>query len=191
MKILTIVLALAVLGTSVPDSDAQRVRPEVAQVEGKTADPAERKKAKLKKRLRTMRAVFLIDELELDEETAAKLMPILNQYDDEFAKLAREALDLRARLDTAADADLDDLIDDLVDNQRARWTLDEKRFKEVRKVLTRKQAARILIVLPEIDRRLLEGARKAIKAPKGPKARKKAKARRGGADPADELENQY
>jgi hypothetical protein len=188
MRILTIALALAVLGTSIPDSDAQRMRPEVAQGSDKAGDKAERKKAKLKKRLRTMRAVFLIDELELDEETAAKLMPILNKYDDEFAKLAKEALDLRARLDSAADADLDDLIDDLVANQRARWTLDEKRFKEVRKVLTRKQAARILIVLPEIDRRLLEGARKAIK---GPKARKKARLRKGGGDPADELENPY
>jgi hypothetical protein len=184
MRILTVLLALAVTLTSIPDSDAQRVRPEVAQA----GDKAERKKAKLKKRLRAMRAVFLIDELELDEGTAAKLMPILNKYDDEFAKLAKEALDLRAKLDSAADADLDDLIDDLVANQRARWTLDEKRFKEVRKVLTRQQAARILIVLPEIDRRLLEGARKAIKAPK---ARKKARLRKGGGDPADELENPY
>lgn len=180
MRVLPLILILAVLGTSISTSDAQRVRPTIAQSDEK----AEKKKDKLKKRLRTMRAVFLIDELELDETTAAKLMPILNKYDDEFAKLAREAVDLRAKIDGAADTDLDDLIDDLVANQRSRWDLDEKRFKEVRKVLTRKQAARILIVLPEIDRRLLEGARKAIKAPK---ARKKVRPKRGGG-PADELE---
>jgi hypothetical protein len=175
MRLIPLLLALAVLGTSIPTSDAQRWRrrDETAQA----GDKAERKKAKLKKRLRTMRAVFLIDELELDEQTASKLMPILNKYDDEFARLAKEALDLRARLDTAEDGELDAVIDDLVANQRARWDLDEKRFEEVRKVLTRRQAARILVVLPEIDRRLLEGARKAMKAPKG-----KKKARGKGAD---------
>jgi hypothetical protein len=180
MRLLPLLLTLVVVGTSIPTSDAQRVRPRVGQSDDQADARAEKKKERLKKRLRTMRAVFLIEELELDEDTAAKLMPILAKYDDEFARLAREAIDLRAKIDAAADADLDDLIDDLVANQRARWNLDEKRFKEVRKVLSRKQAARILVVLPEIDRRLLEGARKAIKTPK---ARKKGRARKAGEIP--------
>jgi len=185
MRLLPLLLALAVAGTSIPPAEAGLGDPpRVAQADRQ----AERKKAKLKKRLRAMRAVILIDELELDEDTAARLLPILGRYDDELARLAREAIDLRARIDGAADDELDDLVDDLVANQRSRWDLDEKRFAEVRKVLTRRQAARILVVLPEIDRKILEGARKALRAP-AKKAGKKARGKKAPAD--DELKNPF
>jgi hypothetical protein len=135
------------------------------------------KKEKVKKKLRAWRAATLIDELELDEATATKLMPILNNYDDQFAKLAQEGLRLRKQAETETeDSALDGIVDDLTANQRARWDLDEKRFKEIRTVLTPRQAARILVVLPAIDRKILEGAKKAIKQEK---ARKKRKAIRG------------
>jgi hypothetical protein len=131
------------------------------------------KKEKVKKKLRAWRAATLIDELELDEATATKLMPILNKYDDEFAKLAQEGQKLRKQAETESDdTALDGIVDDLAANQRARWDLDEKRFKEIRTVLTPRQSARILVVLPEIDRRILEGARKAIQAGKVKKRRK-------------------
>jgi hypothetical protein len=138
---------------------------------------------KVKKKLRAMRAALLVDELDLDEKTATKLMPILNDYDDDFAKLAKENAELRAKIEAAGDDDdLDALIDDLVENQRARWDLDEKRFKEVRKVLTPKQSAKILVILPEIDRKILEGVKRAIdkqgKAGAGGK-RKKGRKHRG------------
>jgi hypothetical protein len=147
------------------------------------ADKAEKKRAKLKKKIRTMRAIVLAEELDLDEDTAAKLFPILNKYDDEFAKLAKESLDIRAKIDAANDSgdddDLDDLVDDLMDNQRARWDLDEDRFKAVRKVLTPKQAARILVVLPEIDRKILQGVKKAIAGKTGKKAKAGKKGKKG------------
>lgn len=122
------------------------------------------KKEKIKKKLRAYRAMVLVDELDLDENAATKLMPILDKYDEEFVKLAKKNLELRGKLDAAGDDDdLDSVIDDLVANQRARWDLDEKRFAEVRKVLTAKQAARILVILPEIDRKILQGAKRAVK----------------------------
>jgi len=136
---------------------------------------------KIKKRIRTMRAIVLVEELALDEKTATKLMPILAKYDDEFANLAKENLELRKQAEDLAaagdDKSVDAVVDKLVANQRARWELDEKRFAEVRKVLSARQAARILVVLPEIDRKILEGARKAIRGQKAQKA-KKARQRR-------------
>ena len=170
MRILTILLALFVAGAVARPAEAQKA----GRVE------------RVKKKLRAMRAMLLVDELDLDETTATKLMPVLDKFDDDFAKLAKENLELRAKLETTTDDDqLDAVIDDLVANQRARWDLDEARFKEVRKVLTRRQAAKILIILPEIDRKILEGVRRAIAKPikvqkagrKGRKARADGNAR--------------
>ncbi len=169
---------LVMVAVATPTADAGPRRDRTAQAgddDDDDDDKAEKKRAKLKKKIRTMRAIVLAEELDLDEDTAAKLFPILNKYDDEFAKLAKQAIELRHLIDGAADADLDDLVDDLVANQRARWQLDEDRFQAVRKVLTARQAARILVVLPEIDRKILQGARKAIAGKAGKKA-KKAKA---------------
>src|SRR5215216_97423 len=71
---------------------------------GPDAQPTARadRNDKVKKRLRRMRAIVLVEELELDEATAAKLMPILNRYDDQFAKIAREQQALRKQADDAA-----------------------------------------------------------------------------------------
>lgn len=176
MRILSIFLAVLVALSGVaPRALAQK------------ADQKNQKKEKVKKKLRAYRAMVLVDELDLDENTATKLMPILDKYDDEFVKIAKKNLELRGKLDAATDdKDLDTVIDDLVANQRARWDLDEARFKEVRKVLTAKQSARILVILPEIDRKILQGAKKAVKEGKikvkGAGKGKKAKARKARPD---------
>lgn len=185
-KLFPALLALAVLVMATPARADGPRRDRVSQ-----ADKAEKKRAKLKKKIRTMRAIVLAEELDLDEDTAAKLFPILNKYDDEFAKLAKEAGELRDQIDaTTDDAALDDLVDDLVANQRARWSLDEDRFKACRKVLSARQAAKILVVLPEIDRKILQGARKAI-AGKAAKKAKAGKKKRKAATPSDDVMNPF
>jgi len=147
------------------------------------APAAADRKDKLKKRIRTMRAIVLVQELDLDEATAGKLMPILNKYDDDFAKLATENQQLRKQVDdlgpTAGDKAIEAVIDKMVANRRARWDLEEKRFAEVRKVLSARQAARILVVLPQIDRKILEGARRASRGGGPGKALKRNGAGRG------------
>ncbi len=136
---------------------------------------------KVKKKLRTMRAYVLTDELGLDEATAAKLFPILADYDDEFEAVAKAGVALRTRAREAADKGddkaLDTIIDEVVANQRKRWELDEARFKKLRKVLTTRQAARILVVLPEIDRKILQGGAQG-------RARRRARARGQARRPA-------
>ena len=112
-----------------------------------------------------MRALILAEELELDEATASKLAPVLNRFDDEMAKLLTERLRLRDELRAAHDAGddkrLDTLIERLVANQDARWDTERKRFADLRRLLTPRQAARLLDVLPEIDRRIMKGLREA------------------------------
>jgi len=156
------------------------VRPAAAQPPGATTPagsiqppagaPAD-KRERIKQRIRTLRAWTLTEELQLDEATAARLFPILSRYDEEFVRLLREAAELRRQGDDAAarndDPAVDRAVDALVANQRARWSLEEARFRDVRKVLTPRQAARLLVVLPAIDRRLQGQLQRAIGGDRG------------------------
>jgi hypothetical protein len=169
MSITVLGLALAFVGASAHPAAAGK------------GDKAER----VKKKIRAARAMALVNALDLDETTATKLEVVLDKYDDDFAKLAKENIELRDKIDTASDDDMDKLVDDLVANQRARWDLDEARFKEVRKVLSARQAAKILVVLPEIDRKILAAVKRVIDGgPKGGKGKGKGK-KKGRAEGKD------
>jgi hypothetical protein len=155
MKKVFVLLLAFTLGVSVtaPAADAQ-------------PRTKEEKREKAKQRIRVMRALILSEELQLDEATAGKLAPILNRFDDEIAKLLLERAALRAELRAAADANdarrMDRAIDKLVANQDARWDTERRRFADLRKLLTPQQTARLLDVLPEIDRRIMKGLRKQM-----------------------------
>jgi hypothetical protein len=57
---------------------------------------------------------------------------------------------------------IDHVIDDAIANQKAFWDLEERRLGEIRKVLSPAQTARLLIVLPEFERRIQNQLRRAI-----------------------------
>lgn len=135
------------------------------------AQPRADKREKVKQKIRVMRAIILAEELQLDEATAGKLAPILNRFDDEIGKLLQERVALRAELrDAEAKGDdprMNKAIDKLVANQDARWDTERRRFVDLRKLLSPRQTARLLDVLPEIDRRIMKGLRQHM-APKRP-----------------------
>jgi hypothetical protein len=167
--------------------DVRGDRPRVAQRDADAADVAN-KRARLRKRIRTMRAWKLSEALELDEATAARLFPILNRHDDKLAALAAENRKLRRQIrealaSGAGDEQLEALTDAMIAKQQALWTAQRERFAAVRKVLNAKQAARIFIVLPQIDRaiqRQLQRARRGRGARAGepPGSRKPRRAPR-------------
>jgi hypothetical protein len=113
---------------------------------------------RIKKKIRALRAYTLTEELQLDETAAGKLFPILAKYDEQIGKHLVARAKLRAQLDNAIDKNddkaVDKAIDDLVDNQKALWEIDEKRFGELRKALTPKQAGKLLVVLPALERKV-------------------------------------
>ena len=123
-------------------------------------------RAQAKQKIRALRAAILVEELGLDEATATKLGPILARHDDDLERLQAERRTLRKAVKDALaakdDRKLDGLIDQLVANQRARWDRELTRVAELRKLLTPSQAARLLDVLLRIDRRILEGLRRAV-----------------------------
>jgi hypothetical protein len=132
------------------------------------AQPANRPKRaeKIKERIRALRAYTLTAELSLDEQTAAKLFPVLAKFDTEFDKLLTARVDIAQRLQAAGslkDAKaVDKLIDEAVANQRALWDTEAKRLAELRKILTPAQVARVLVVLPALERKIQNQLRRAV-----------------------------
>lgn len=143
---------------------------------GDTAGPAERpppdpargndRREQIKKKVRALRAYTLTDELALDEQTAARLFPVMSRYDDDFDRLLEQRVDVQRRLrradvlkDTRA---IDRLIDEAITNQRGFWDLQDKRLQALRKILTPAQTAKLLVVLPAVERRIENQLRKAI-----------------------------
>lgn len=124
------------------------------------------RRERIKKKIRAMRAYTLTEELGLDERTAARLFPALGRYDDESDRLLERRIDLQRRL-RQADAlgdprAIDRLIDEAVANQRSLWDLEGRRVAELRKILTPTQTARLLVVLPALERKIERQLRKAI-----------------------------
>ncbi|HET9989990.1 MAG TPA: hypothetical protein VFQ65_15775 [Kofleriaceae bacterium] len=126
----------------------------------------ETKQERVKRRVRMMRAMALTEELRLDSEGAGKLFPLLEKYDDEFDRLLVERGKLQHQLD-AADGkpakQIDKLIDDSLANQRKFWDLEDKRVAELRKILTPAQVARVLVVLPALERKIQNQLRNAVR----------------------------
>lgn len=147
---------------------AAQVAPVAAQPGAGRApvDQQQNRREAIKKKIRALRAYTLTEELALDETTAGKLFPVLAKYDDVTDKLLGQRVDLARRL---RDADqlrdrraVDKLIDEAIANQKAFWELEEKRVAELRKILTPEQTARILVVLPEFERKIQNQLKRAI-----------------------------
>jgi len=129
--------------------------------------PAQKRREKIKERIRALLAYTLTEELDLDEATAGKLFPVLSKYDDVFDKLLQQRADLERQL-KAVDAmkdprAIDKLVDEAVANQRAFWDTEAARLAELRKILTPTQTARLLVVLPALERKIQNQLQRAIK----------------------------
>jgi hypothetical protein len=133
--------------------------------ERRPADSHDRRE-QIKKKIRALRAYTLTDELQLDEQTAARLFPLLARYDDDFDKLLERRVNVQRQLKLAKPLNdpraVDRLIDEAIANQRGFWDLQDKRIQALRKILTPAQTAKVLVVLPALERRIENQLRKAI-----------------------------
>jgi len=124
------------------------------------------RREQIKKKIRALRAYTLTEELRLDELTASRLFPVLSRYDDETDRLLEKRVDVQRRLrraDAVRDARaIERVIDEAVANQRGFWELEDKRIAELRKILTPIQTAKLLVVLPALERKIQNQLRKAI-----------------------------
>jgi hypothetical protein len=126
---------------------------------------ASERREEIKKRIRAMRAYTLTEELKLDPEIAGQLFPLLARYDDDTDKLLEKRVEVQRRLRRAeAMRDpraVDRLIDEALANQRSFRDLEDRRLAELRKILTPFQTAKLLVVLPDFERRIQNQLRRA------------------------------
>jgi hypothetical protein len=161
---------VGVLGLAQPaDAQPRRGGPPSGPAERRDAEgglTSPERREQIKKKIRTMRAFELTDELALDELTAGRLFPVLSRYDDETDKLLEKRIDVQRRLRHANalrdNRALDRLIDEAVATQRAFRDLEDRRLTDLRKILTPLQVAKLLVVLPNLERRIQKQLRNAI-----------------------------
>jgi Spy/CpxP family protein refolding chaperone len=164
MRWASLVLAGALaLGVAVPAVHAQPAASAASQ----------QRREQIKERIRALRAYALTSQLSLDQATAGKLFPLLAHYDDELDKLLVQHVALQRRLrqaDKLRDPAINQLVDQVIANQRAIWNLEDQRLAELRKILTPAQVARVLIVLPAFERQIQRMLQRAIRGAKnGPR----------------------
>lgn len=156
-----VVVLLGVLG-SIATAQPRRGGPGGS---GPPAATTERRE-QIKKKIRAMRAYTLTEELALDEQAAGRLFPVLARYDDETDRLLEKRLDVQRRLrsvDTMRDPRaIDRLIDEAIAVQHSFRDLEDRRLAELRKILTPAQAAKLLVALPELERKIQKQLRRAI-----------------------------
>ncbi len=145
---------------------------------------AQADKAALKKRIRAMRVWYLTEELELDDDTAARLFPILGKYDDQLEALQVEGARLRRELRQGLarragnQADAARLVDGLLAHYDKVYQLQRERIVAARKVLSAAQAGRLLLVLPRVDNAIRRQIGRVMRGQAAGKMRR-GRARRG------------
>jgi Spy/CpxP family protein refolding chaperone len=109
-------------------------------------------------RMRALRAFKIVDALKLDEATSGRLFAILSRYDDREMQIAGERhqimRDLRADADAPHpdDAKLTADLNRLLAYRNKQRAMEDERIKDVRKVLTPAQQAKLVLLLPRLER---------------------------------------
>jgi hypothetical protein len=132
----------------------------VAAQPGNTPPNAQKRRERIKNRIRALRAARLVEEL--GEAATGKILPVLAKYDDDFDKLLQQRAEIEKKLAAAPDSAVDKVIDEAVANQRAFWDAEDSRLKDIRKLLPPPQVARLLVVLPPLERKIQNQLRNAI-----------------------------
>jgi len=152
-------LSVATAASGVAAADPQRRPPGPsanAQVGDRRAPDQLRKE--VLERMRALRAWKIVEELKLDEATSAHLFPILARYDDQELALAAERRDIAEEIRTLLaaprpdDTRLTAAINRMVVNSEKRHAMKDERLKELRKVLTPVQQAKLVLLLPRLER---------------------------------------
>jgi hypothetical protein len=118
----------------------------------------EQLRKEVQERMRALRAWRIVEELKLDESTSARLFPILAKFDEQELALATERRDIAQEIQTLLaaprpdDAKLTAAINRMLANRGKKRALRDDRITELRKVLTPVQQAKLVLLLPRLER---------------------------------------
>jgi Spy/CpxP family protein refolding chaperone len=173
-----VLIAGAVLAAGSGVASAEAPRRAAGAAAAPTAGADKRTPEQLRKevmeRMRALRAWRIVDELKLDETTSARLFPILAKYDDQELTLADERRDIAQEIRTQLaaphpdDTKLTAAINRMLANRTKKHALRDERFKELRKVLSPVQQAKLVLLLPRLEREFAQFIREVAGQPDGP-----------------------
>lgn len=159
--VISITLAAGLLTALVLPSraEAQPPGPPTPQSVTGGAEPGPRtaRRERVRQRIRAMRAWYLTEELDLDDATAARLFPVLGQYDERLAAVHQRGGQLRRALRRAMSSSrpdqtsIDRLLDDLLTHYDNLYRVQRERLIALRKVMSPSQSARLVLILPRLD----------------------------------------
>jgi Spy/CpxP family protein refolding chaperone len=135
--------------------------------DGRTPDQL---RGEVLERMRALRAWRIVEALRLDEATSARLFPILSKYDEREMSLAIDRRDiarsLRAEVQSSRpdEARIKAGIDRLLANRERQRAMEDERVKELRKVLTPVQQAKLMLLLPRLENEFARRVRQAAEA---------------------------
>jgi len=175
-RILIIAGAVLAAGSGVASAEAPRRAPAAAAAPTAGADKRtpEQLRKEVLERMRALRAWRIVEELKLDETTSARLFPILAKYDDQELTLADERRDIAQEIRTLLaaphpdDAKLTAAINRMLANRTKKHALRDERLKGLRKVLSPVQQAKLVLLLPRLEREFAHFIREVAGQPDGP-----------------------
>jgi Spy/CpxP family protein refolding chaperone len=151
-------LAVTVIATSSGAASADPQRRPPAAAPGGDRRPPDQLRKEVLERMRALRAWKIVEELKLDESASAHLFPILARYDDQELALAAERRDIAQEIRTLLEAPhpdetkLNAAINRMLANRTKRHAMKDERIRELRKVLTPVQQAKLVLLLPRLER---------------------------------------
>ena len=153
-----VLMGTAVAAAAAPASAQGPHRGPVAAPAGGDKRSSDQLRKEVLERMRALRAWRIVEELKLDETASARLFPILAKYDEQELALAAERRDIAQELrgllaaPRPDDAKLTAAIERMLANRVKRHALKDERIKELRKVLTPVQQAKLVLLLPRLER---------------------------------------
>lgn len=155
---LVVAVAMTALGSGAALAQTAHRPAAAAPAAGHDKRSPEQLRKEVLERMRALRAWRIVEELKLDENTSARLFPILAKYDEQELALAAErrdiAIELRALLAAPRpdDMKLNAAINRMLANRAKKHAVRDERINELRKVLTPVQQATLVLLLPRLER---------------------------------------
>ena len=163
--VISIIVGLFILGLSFPCfSQPPRERrpggPDRPAFRGDGSPPSPEKREEIRKRIELIRMWKLTEELDLTEETGAKLFPILHKYDEKRIELHRECRNILEQLRKAledeaiSDEAIEAAMDKVDKNSLAESDLTRQQREELKGVLSPRQQAKFVLFQREFHREI-------------------------------------
>ncbi|UCD71725.1 MAG: hypothetical protein JSW70_01660 [Syntrophobacterales bacterium] len=118
------------------------------------------KREKIRKRIELIRMWKLTEELDLTEETGAKLFPILHKYDEKWMELHKKRRDIMSQLRKALEDEatsgetIEAAMDNLEQNASAVSDLIRQQRKELKGILSPRQQAKFILFQRQFHREI-------------------------------------